>query len=59
TRCAEGKGPDSNDFNWFSIIGEEDEVILSPVIRDGVLYTSYLTSTKLYSGKSLILKCLL
>ncbi len=48
TRSTEGKGPDSDDFNWFSVIGDEDEEILSPVIRDGVLYTSYLTSTKLY-----------
>jgi len=49
TRSTEGKGPDGDDFNWFSVIGEEkDEEILSPVIRDGVLYTSYLTSTKLY-----------
>ncbi len=49
TRSTEGKGPEGDDFNWFSIIGDEkDEEILNPVIRDGVLYTSYLTSTKLY-----------
>ncbi|UCF12203.1 MAG: PQQ-binding-like beta-propeller repeat protein [Thermoplasmatales archaeon] len=49
TRSTEGKGPEGDDFNWFSIIGDEkDEEILNPVIRDGVLYTSYLTSNNLY-----------
>lgn len=49
TRSTEGKGPVGDDFNWFSIIGDEkDEEILNPVIRDGKLYTSYRTSTRLY-----------
>jgi len=53
TRCAEGEGPDNNNLNWYSII-KEGKRILDPVVRDGVLYTTYLKSDQLYIYNNII-----
>ncbi|EMR75163.1 hypothetical protein MBGDF03_01199, partial [Thermoplasmatales archaeon SCGC AB-540-F20] len=51
-KISEGKGPDDDELNWYSEIDAEETilnpVIINPVIRDGVLYATYLNSDQLY-----------
>jgi len=58
TRSSEGKGPDDNELNWYSEIDAEETilnpVIINPVIRDGVLYATYLNSDQLYIYNNII-----
>ena len=58
TRSSEGKGPDDESLNWYSEIDVEetilDPVIINPVIRDGVLYATYLKSDQLYIYNNII-----
>ncbi|MFW6120950.1 MAG: PQQ-binding-like beta-propeller repeat protein, partial [Petrotogales bacterium] len=47
TRSSDGKGPDNDKLNWYSEILAEMSIV-NPVIRDGILYTSYMDSDELY-----------